>query len=113
MPRYREETLFEGYEIRDTAEHPSEIIEWNEEEACTIWVSNTHDQDLIIQVKGNRLPSTLGSVNVGSSFTLSAGKQDSRTLTPNTSGWLPYIYITAKAATAPTKGAISAYALKR
>jgi len=103
--------LFQRFEIRDTLAHPSEICLWNEEPALTLWLSNTHDQDLTIQVYGNQVGSRLGAVPVGASFTLSAGSQESRTLTPDTSGWLPYILVEAKAATAPTKGDLSVYAL--
>jgi len=111
MAKFKRVQLFARFPIRDTLAHPSDFCEWNEELALTLWFSNTHDQDLTIQVYGNQVGSRLGAIPVGASFTLAAGKQESRTLTPDTSGWLPYILIEAKAATAPTKGDLTVYAL--
>jgi len=111
MAKVKKVQLFARFPIRDTLAHPSDFCEWNKEPALTIWLSNTHDQDLTIQVYGNQVGSRLGAIPVGASFTLSAGSQESRTLTPDTSGWLPYILVEAKAATAPTKGDLSVLAL--
>jgi len=111
MAKFKRVQLFARFPIRDTLAHPSDFCEWNEEPALTLWLSNTHDQDLTIQVYGNQVGSRLGAVKVGASFTLPAGEQASRTLTPDTSGWLPYILIEAKAAVVPTKGDLTVLAL--
>jgi len=111
MAKLKRVQLFARFPIRDTLAHPSEVCEWNKEPALTLWLSNTHDQDSTIQVYGTQVGSRLGAVPVGASFTLSAGSQESRTLTPDTSGWLPYILVEARAATAPTKGDLTVLAL--
>jgi len=111
MAKVKQVQLFTRFPIRDTLAHPSEWCEWNEEPALTIWFSNTHNQPLTIQVYGNQVGSRLGAVSIGASFTLPAGKQESRTLTPDTSGWLPYILVEAKADIAPTKGDLTVLAL--
>ncbi|RLG84393.1 MAG: hypothetical protein DRO39_07510 [Thermoprotei archaeon] len=78
----------------------------------TIWVENGLDQDVVIQVKGNRVESCDGAINVGSSFTVSAGSNDARTLTPDTSGWLPYIMVEVSCPAAPTSGSLTVYLVK-
>ena len=78
----------------------------------TIFVENGLDQDVAVQVKGNRQKSTTGAINVGSSFTVSANSNDARTLTPDTSGWLPYLYVELQCSTAPSSGNITVYLVK-
>jgi len=46
-------------------------------------------------------------VAIGASFTVSAGKKDFRTLTPDTSGWCPYLYCSAVCTVAPTTGSLT------
>lgn len=75
----------------------------------TIYIINSLDQDVTVQIKGNIEKSTTNAVNVGSSFTVSAGSPDARTLTPDTSGWLPYLYLELTCSTAPSSGSITAY----
>jgi len=78
----------------------------------TIYVKNGLDQDVTIQVMANKDKSTSGAVPVGSSFTVAAGDEESRTLTPDTSGWLPYVYVTAACATAPSSGRLDVYRIR-
>ena len=99
--------LFLGYEIRDTQVHESGVGEWPHLQAITVYIENGHDQDLTVTIRGNKEKTTMGSVELVSAFTVSAGTTVSYTLTPETTGWLPYIYVTAKAATAPTTGEIN------
>ncbi|MGB9672067.1 MAG: hypothetical protein ACPLZY_02855 [Candidatus Norongarragalinales archaeon] len=75
----------------------------------TIYVNNDLNQDVAVQVKGNRDKSLVRSVNVGSAFTVSAGSADARTLTPDTSGFLPYLTVTLQCSTAPTSGSVTVY----
>ena len=99
--------LFLGYEIRDTQTHESGVGEWPHLQAITVYIENGHNQDLTITIRGNKEKTTMGSVELVSAFTVAAGTAVSYTLAPETTGWLPYIYITAKAATAPTTGEIN------
>ena len=78
----------------------------------TIFVENGLDQDVTIQVKGNRVKSTSGAINVGSSFTVAKNSNDARTLTPDTSGWLPYIYVELQCSTAPSSGSVTVYLVR-
>lgn len=80
--------------------------------AVTVFVENGLDQDVTVQVKGNRVSSTTGAVNVGSSFVVPKGSCDARTLTPDTSGWLPYVFVEVSCSTAPTSGALSVYLVR-
>ena len=100
--------LFLGYEIRDTQVHESGVGEWPHLQAITVYIENGHDQDLTITIRGNKEKTTMGSVELVSAFTVAAGTSTSYTLTPETTGWLPYIYVTAKTTTAPTTGEINA-----
>jgi len=78
----------------------------------TIFVENGLDQDVTIQVKGNRVKSTSGAINVGASFTVAKNSNDARTLTPDTSGWLPYIYVELQCTTAPSSGGVTVYLVR-
>lgn len=80
--------------------------------AVTVFVENRLDQDITVQVKGNRIQSTDGAVNIGSSFTVSPSSSNFMTLTPETTGWLPFIYVELKCSTAPTSGDVTAYLIK-
>ena len=78
----------------------------------TVFVENSLDQDVTVQVKANRVKSTTGAVDVGSSFTVPAGSSDARTLTPDTSGWLPYLYVELKCSTAPSSGSVTVHLVR-
>jgi hypothetical protein len=78
----------------------------------TIYVINTLDQDVIVQVKGNRVQSTSNASGVGASFTIPAGKSDYRTLIAEQSGVLPYIYVELSCSTAPTAGNVTVYLIR-
>jgi len=109
---WEEDVLFDREEIRDTAVHYSDISDVGEFEAFTIFVSNLHDQSVEIQVKAHRLPTRLGAVDVGVAFTVAAGDQDARTWSLE-DVFLPYVLITATYATAPTKGDLTVYCIKK
>ena len=103
--------LFLGYKIRDTATHESGVGEWPHLQAITIYIENGHDQDLTITIRGSKEKTTMGSVELVSAFTVSANSVTFKTLHPRTTGWTPYIYVTAVAATAPTSGEINVTAI--
>jgi len=105
--------VFIDYTIRDTLTHYSEIAEWIEGYALTIWIENTLDQDLTVQIKGNILPSRIGAVDIDATYIVEAGDRAARTLTADTSGWLPYILLSVVAAAAPTKGVVNAVCLEK
>jgi hypothetical protein len=76
---------------------------------ATLYIVNGLNQDVTIQVKGNRERTLTNAVNIGSAFTVSKGSSDSRTLTPDTSGWLPYITVSLSCSVAPTSGSVTIY----
>ena len=108
-----EERIMEDVEIRDTDPHDSDISDVQNFDIITIFVDNDLNQDVSVQVKGNRVNSVTGAVNIGSAFTVAADDRESRTLTPDTSGWLPYIFVTVTAPVAPTEDAINVYINKK
>jgi len=78
----------------------------------SIYIDNGLNQDVTIQVKANREKAYDKSVNVGSSFTVSANSQDARTLSPETSGWLPYIMVEVNCSVAPTSGSLTVWLIR-
>ena len=78
----------------------------------TIFVDNGLDQAVTVQVKANRVKEYAKAVNVGSAFTVSAGGTDARSLSVETSGWLPYIMVEVSCSTAPTSGALDVYLVR-
>lgn len=78
----------------------------------TIYVDNGLDQPVTVQIKANREASLAKSVNVGSAFTVPAGSTDARTLTPDTSGWLPYVTVTLVCSSAPSSGSVTVYRIR-
>jgi len=78
----------------------------------TVFVENTLDQDVTVRVKANRVESTTGALNVGAPFTVSANSNDAMTLTPDTSGWLPYIFVELQCSVTPTSGAVTVFLVK-
>ena len=75
----------------------------------SIFVDNGLDQAVTIQVKANRENAYAKSVNVGSSFSVPANSQDARSLSVETSGWLPYVTVSVQCEVAPTSGSLTIY----
>jgi hypothetical protein len=78
----------------------------------SVFIDNGLDQAVTVQLKANRENAYAKSVNVGSAFTVNVSGQDSRTLTPDSCGWLPYITVEVSCATAPTSGALDIYLVR-
>jgi len=78
----------------------------------SIFVDNGLDQAVTVQVKANRENAYAKSVNIGSAFSVGAGSQDARTLTPETSSWLPYVTVEVSCSTAPTSGVLDIYLVR-
>ena len=108
-----ERQVMEDVEIRDTDPHDSDISDVRNFNIITIFVDNDLNQAVSVQVKGNRVNSVTGAVDIGSAFTVAADERESRTLTPDTSGWLPYTFVTVTASAAPTEDAINVYIIKK
>jgi hypothetical protein len=81
-------------------------------EPVTVFISNSHDQAVDVQVVGCRDPGCIDSVDVGSAITVPAGSKDARTLTPDTSGWLPFITVRVWCTVAPTSGVLDIWLVR-
>lgn len=80
--------------------------------AIALFFDNDLNQDVTVQVKANREKALGKSVNVGSSFSVTKKSTDARTLSPDTSGFLPYITVSLVCSTAPTSGSITIYRIR-
>jgi hypothetical protein len=81
-------------------------------EPVTVFISNSLDQAVNIQVVGCRDLSCSDRVDIGSAITVPAGSKDARTLTPDTSGWLPFITVRAWCTSAPTSGVLDVWLVR-
>lgn len=111
---YEKEKLFYRYEIRDTNTHKSDIANMENHHYATIVVHNKLNQDVTVYVYGNEIGSYVDSIQMGttSGYPCSAGERIAISLTPDTTGWLPFVYITVVASSAPTSGYVNAYIYK-
>jgi len=80
--------------------------------AYTIYVINTLDQSVSVQIKGNRVQSTSNSSSISTAFSVSANSADFRTLVASQSGILPWIYVELSCASAPSTGSVTVYLIK-
>jgi hypothetical protein len=78
----------------------------------TVFISNGLDRPVNVQIVGCRDRGCSDSVDVGSVIVVPAGSKDARTLTPETSGWLPFITVRVWCSTAPTNGAVSVWLVR-
>jgi hypothetical protein len=78
----------------------------------TVFIVNGLDQPVNVQVVGCRDRSCSDSVDVGSAIVVPTGSKDARTLTPETSGWLPFITVRVWCPTAPTSGALDVWLVR-
>jgi hypothetical protein len=78
----------------------------------TVFIVNGLDRPVNVQVVGCRDRGCSDSVDVGSVIVVPAGSRDARTLTPETSGWLPFITVRVWCTTAPTSGAVSVWLVR-
>ncbi|MEM4531622.1 MAG: hypothetical protein QXY39_07130 [Thermofilaceae archaeon] len=78
----------------------------------SIYVDNGLNQAVTVQVRANREKTYAKSIDVGSPFTIPASSTDFKTLSPDTSGWLPYITVTLACSTAPTSGSVTVYRVR-
>jgi len=79
---------------------------------ATVYVENGLDQPVAVQVLGAISDKPPATVPIGSSFTVSAGATDAKTLVPESSGWLPYITVSLTCFAAPTSGAVRVLLIK-
>jgi hypothetical protein len=109
-----EAQVFTDLEIRDGLAHDSDIADMHRYKYVTIFVLNTHDEDVTIQVRANMDRGTTNAQDVGGSFVVAAlTGVEARTMVPEACGWLPYLYLEATPAAVPTLGDLNAYMIGR
>lgn len=96
-----------NYPIIDTSTHFSNIVDVTNFGIITLHITNTLNQDVAIQMKGNILNSKEGAIDMGSAFTTLTSNYAARTITTEGDGWMPYVYFEATCATAPTSGNVT------
>jgi len=111
--RMNKNQVMSSLEIRDLSTYISNITDCVDFSVVTIYIANSLDQTLTIQVKGNVEDSKSGAVNIGSTFTVASNDYEARTLEPTDEGWLPYIYFTVVASTEPSSGNVTGTILRR
>lgn len=78
----------------------------------SIFVDNGLNQAVTVQVQSNRENAHAKAVNTGSAFTVSANGSDARSLSVETSGWLPYIMVEVSCSVAPASGSLTIYRIR-
>lgn len=78
----------------------------------SVFVDSSLDQTVTVQFKANRQNNTTKAVNMGATFQVVAGGSDARSLSHETSGWLPYLYVEVSCAVAPTLGELNVYLIR-
>ena len=105
--------IFEDEEIRDDEANNSDVGDCRYFSIITVWVENALDKNVSVQIKGNRVNSTTGAVDIGTAFDVATVDREARTLEPTDEGFLPYIFIEVTAAGVPTTGDLNAYLIKK
>jgi len=78
----------------------------------SIYIDNGLNQAVTIQMKANRENSHTKAVNICFSFTVPANSQDARSLSVETSGWLPYLMTEVYCTVAPISGSLTFYRIR-
>jgi len=76
----------------------------------SIKIANDLDQDVAVQIYANHEKSTSKVATLGATFIVKAGSVSVKTLLGGmSSGWLPWLYLTATCSTAPASGSLTAW----
>jgi len=105
--------ILHDYPLRDTDTHTTEISDVGDYDIFSVYVTNELDADVTVTVYGNREPRKSQSARIGESFTVKANDVESRNVSVYSETWTQYVYCTFKASTAPTKGLLHIYVIKR
>ena len=110
---FDEKQIFTDEEIRSTDVQTSEIVNAGDYDVFTFYVDNQLDDDVTIQIMGNRVGSATKAVTIGATWVVSTTDQGAKTINVTNNGWLPYLFITVTAAGVPTSGNLNAYLMDR
>lgn len=108
-----ETQIFTDEEIRDINAHTSSIVDCRIYNLVTFFVINDLDQLVTVQVKGNRVNSASGALDIGSSFTVAASDSGAKAIAALVDGVLPYLFAEITAGVAPSSGDLNCYAEKK
>jgi hypothetical protein len=108
-----ETQIFTDKEIRDTNAHNSSIVDCCIYNLVTFFVINDLNQSVTVQVKGNRINSVTGALDVGSTFTVAASDSGAKAIAALVDGVLPYMFAEITAGVAPGSGDLSCYVEKK
>lgn len=79
---------------------------------ASLYINNGLNQNVIVQVKGNRINSVVGAVPIGYALKVNANSFEHRVIPLEEFGRLRYLYLELQCRVAPTVGSITAYLLK-
>ena len=108
-----ETQIFTDEEIRDTNAHNSSIVDCRIYNLVTFFVINDLNQSVTVQVKGNRVNSVTGALDIGSSFTVAASDSGAKAIAALVDGVLPYMFAQITAGGVPSLGDLSCYVEKK
>jgi len=80
--------------------------------AVTVVVYNGQDQPVNVQLIGCADNTCFNNTNIGSAFSVGSKQTVMKTLTPDTSGWAPYLTASLQCTTAPTIGGMAVSVLR-
>ena len=103
-----EDEVISALAIRDTADHTSTVSDSRGAIPKTVVIYNETDEDIQVQLQGDRDEDFDEAMNIGTSFTVIASTHDYATI----SDYMPYLRVVITAGTAPTTGTVSAYLLR-
>ena len=103
-----EDEIIHELAIRDTDDHISSVSDNRGAIPKTVVIYNGTDEDLTVQLQGDRDEDFDYGMNMGNTFIVSAGTHDYATI----SDYLPYLRVIISSDTAPTTGTVDAYIMK-
>ena len=99
--------------IRDTDVHNSTISNYSEYTMVTFYIDNGLDQDVSVQVFGNRIDSVTKAVYIGLAFNVGAGAATAKAVVASATGIMPYMFVRMTASIAPASGEVNVYAISQ
>ena len=103
-----EDQIITDLALRDTDDHTSGVSDNRGAIPKTVVIYNETDEDLTVQLQGDRDVDFDYGMNMGSPFVVSSNTHDYATI----SDYLPYLRVSVSAITAPTTGTVDAYIMR-
>ena len=103
-----EDTVINALAVRDTSDHLSTVSDNRGAIPKTIVVYNSLNQNVLVQLQGDRDSGFDVAMPVGSEFTVTTGTHDYATI----SDYLPYLRVRVKCSVSPSSGTVSVFILR-